>query len=239
MSEPLLEVSGLWKSFNSGPRQIEVLRGLDLQVHNGEAVAVVGDSGVGKSTLLHILGGMDRPDRGRVLFRSEDCYALGPGERAAHRNRNVGFVFQFHFLLPELNALENVEMPFRIGRRADDAREEARRILERLGLGDRLDHHPAALSGGEQQRVAIARALVGKPALVLADEPTGNLDPATGGEVFRMLRGVQHERPFALVLASHSERLARGCDRLLRLDEGRLREMEERETREYFDRFGV
>jgi len=239
MSEPLLRVERLWKSFANGPRTIEVLADLELSVAAGEAVAVVGDSGVGKSTLLHIVGGMDRPDRGRVLFRGQDCYAGGPRLLAEHRNRDVGFVFQFHHLLPELTALENVELPFRIGRRTQGTGEEARRLLGRLGLGARLEHRPAALSGGEQQRVAIARALVARPALVLADEPTGNLDPATGSDVFRLLRELQRERPFALVLASHSERLARGCDRLLRLAGGRLRAMEERETREYFDRFGA
>ncbi len=239
MSEPLLAVDDLWKSFKSGSRTIEVLSGLDLAVAAGEALAVVGDSGVGKSTLLHILGGMDRPDRGTVRFRGRDHYAGSVHELAEHRNRNVGFIFQFHHLLPEFTALENVEMPFLIGRRPLGAREEAQRLLGRLGLGDRLAHRPAALSGGEQQRVAIARALVARPPLVLADEPTGNLDPTTGVEVFRLLRELQRERPFALVLATHSERLARGCDRLLRLDRGRLREMEERETREYFDRFGA
>jgi len=239
MSEPLLQVRALWKSFRSGTRTIEVLRGLDLEVPAGEAVAVVGDSGVGKSTLLQILGGLDRPDRGEVRFRGRDSYALSARELAEHRNREVGFIFQFHHLLPELTAIENVAMPFLIGRRREGVREEPRRILERLGLGERLTHHPGALSGGEQQRVAIARALAVRPSLVLADEPTGNLDPATGMEVFRLLRELQHERPFALVLASHSERLARGCDRLLRLADGRLREMQERETQEYFDQLGV
>ena len=239
MSEPLLRVEALDKSFSSGSRSLRVLRDLRLDVVEGEAVAIVGDSGVGKSTLLHILGGMDRPDRGRVLFRGGDIYDLCPSELAAHRNRNIGFIFQFHYLLPEFSALENVEMPFLIGRQPERAREEARRILGQLGLEDRLAHVPGELSGGEQQRVAIARALVVGPSLVLADEPTGNLDPRTGVEVFRMLRELQEQERFALVLASHSERLARGCDRLLRLDDGGLRLMEERETREYFDRFGV
>ena len=239
MSESLLRVETLDKSFRTGSRELRVLRELEFDVAECEAVAIVGDSGVGKSTLLHILGGMDRPDGGRVLFRGRDIYGLPPAELAAHRNRNVGFIFQFHHLLPELTAIENVEMPFHIGRRAERAREEANRILAQLGMGDRLDHVPGELSGGEQQRVAIARALVAGPSLVLADEPTGNLDPHTGGDVFRLLRDLQSERRFALVLASHSERLARGCDRLLRLDDGGLRRMEERETQEYFDRFGV
>ena len=160
-------------------------------------------------------------------------------QRAEYRNRNVGFVFQLHHLLPEFTALENVEMPFRIGRRTDDFRSEARRVLERIGLGDRLSHYPGTLSGGEQQRVAIARAIIMGPGLVLADEPTGNLDPATGLEVFRLLRELQGERPFALVLATHSERLARGCDSLARLEDGTLHALDERQTREYFDGLGA
>jgi lipoprotein-releasing system ATP-binding protein len=239
MSDSLLRVENLDKSFRSGSRELRVLRELEFDVSEGEAVAIVGDSGVGKSTLLHILGGMDRPDGGRVLFRGRDIYGLSPAELALHRNRNVGFIFQFHHLLPELTAIENVEMPFHIGRRPERATEEALRILEQLGMADRLNHVPGELSGGEQQRVAIARALVAGPSLVLADEPTGNLDPHTGGDVFRLLRGLQGQIRFALVLASHSERLARGCDRLLRLDDVGLRRMEERETQEYFDRFGV
>jgi lipoprotein-releasing system ATP-binding protein len=239
MSDSLLRVENLDKSFRSGSRELRVLRELEFDVSEGEAVAIVGDSGVGKSTLLHILGGMDRPDGGRVLFRGRDIYGLSPAELAVHRYRNVGFIFQFHHLLPELTAIENVEMPFHIGRRPERATEEALRILEQLGMADRLNHVPGELSGGEQQRVAIARALVAGPSLVLADEPTGNLDPHTGGDVFRLLRGLQGQIRFALVLASHSERLARGCDRLLRLDDGGLRRMEERETQEYFDRFGV
>ena len=206
MSDGLLQVHRLSKSYRSGPRVIEVLRELELEVHAGETLAVVGDSGVGKSTLLHLLGGLDRPD----------------------------FGFQFHHLLPEFTALENVEMPFRIGRRPDADRARSRRLLERLELGDRLTHRPGELSGGEQQRVAVARAVVLGPELVLADEPTGNLDPHTGRKVFEVLCALQREFGFALILASHSERLARGCNRVLRLEDGRLRSMGEQETREYF-----
>jgi lipoprotein-releasing system ATP-binding protein len=216
-----------------------VLHGLDLEVAEGDSVAIVGDSGVGKSTLLHILGGLDRPDQGAVLFCGRAIHALALRARAEHRNRNVGFVFQFHHLLPELTALENVEMPFRIGRRLGAGREPARELLVRLGLGGRLAHYPSALSGGELQRVAIARALVVRPALVLADEPTGNLDPRTGGEVFGLLRELQRERPFALVLATHSERLAGACDRVCRLEGGVLRALGEHESREYFRGLGV
>jgi len=235
MSESLLSASGLDKSFVSGSRRIDVLRGLDLEVAPGESVAVIGDSGVGKSTLLQILGTLDRPDAGVLRFRGEDVFSKDDRFLAVYRNRHVGFVFQFHHLLPEFTALENTEMPFRIGRVEGDFRTRARRVLFELGLGDRLDHRPGALSGGEQQRVAIARAIVTEPDLVLADEPTGNLDPATGLGIFSMLREVQLKRSFSLVLATHSERLARGCDRILRLESGSLRPLEAEETKDYFD----
>ncbi len=235
MSEPLLAARGIFKSYPSGQRRIEVLRGLELEIGRGEAIAVVGESGVGKSTLLHILGGLDRPDAGRLLFEGNDVFGLDARSLAAYRNSRVGFVFQLHHLLPEFTALENVVMPFRIGRRGGEGEEIARAVLEGLGLADRLDHRPAALSGGEQQRVAIARAVAPGPAVVLADEPTGNLDPATGAAVFSMLRDLQRERGFALVMATHSERLARGCDRVLRLEDGALRVMGDAEARDYFE----
>ena len=235
MSELLLSVSGLVKNFVSGSRRIEVLRGLELELASGESVAVIGDSGVGKSTLLQILGGLDRPDAGVLRFRGEEVFSGDSRFLARYRNRNVGFVFQLHHLLPEFTALENAEMPFRIGRSEADFRTRVRDVLVELGLGDRLNHRPGALSGGEQQRVAIARAVVLGPDLVLADEPTGNLDPGTGLGVFSLLRKLQRERSFALVLATHSERLARGCDRILRLEEGRLRPLEAAEARDYFD----
>jgi lipoprotein-releasing system ATP-binding protein len=238
MSEHLLSARGIRKSYRSGPRTIDVLRGLDLDISDREAVAIVGDSGVGKSTLLHILGGLDRCDAGDLLFEGSQLYAGDARELAEHRNRNVGFIFQFHYLLPEFTALENVEMPFRIGRRDGDLTAEARSILTRLGLESRLSHRPGELSGGEQQRVAIARALAVGPRLVLADEPTGNLDPGTGRRVFELLRELQRERSFALVLASHSERLATGCDRVLRLEEGLLRPLGKAEEREYFSGLG-
>jgi len=239
MSEAILRAERVSKSYGTGPGRIEVLNGLDLSLARDEAVAVIGDSGVGKSTLLHILGGLDRPDEGRVLFGAFDVFEGDMRRLATYRNRSVGFVFQFHHLLPEFTALENVAMPFRIGRRKNDFEREARKILERLGLADRLDHRPSELSGGEQQRVAIARALATGPDLVLADEPTGNLDPGTGRKMFSLLRELQKERSFSLILASHSERLAASCDRILRLDEGRLRELEPSETRLFFKGFGV
>lgn len=234
MNEVVLGVSGLVKSYGGGDRRIEVLKGLDLEVAAAEAVAVVGDSGVGKSTLLHLLGGLDRPDAGAVRFRGRDVYGEGTRALAEYRNRCVGFIFQFHYLLPEFSAVENVEMPFRIGRRPGDHKPAATRLLERLGLGPRLAHRPAELSGGEQQRVAVARAVAAAPALVLADEPTGNLDPSTGAAVFGLIRELQRELRFALVVATHSERLARGCDRVLRLEDGGLRPLPEAETRAYF-----
>ncbi len=235
MSERVLRADGLVKTYPSGGRKIEVLRGLDLDVAAGEAVAVVGESGVGKSTLLHVLGGLDRPDAGRVVFRERDVYAGGADSLAAHRNRHVGFVFQFHHLLPEFTAVENVAMPFRIGRRLGAAGDRPRRLLERLGLGERLEHYPSQLSGGEQQRVAMARAVANRPDVVLADEPTGNLDPHTGERVFGMLRELQAAEGFAVVLATHSARLAQGCERILRLEDGVLRPMEPAEVRAYFD----
>jgi lipoprotein-releasing system ATP-binding protein len=234
MSESVLDAAGLVKSYRSGERTLEVLRGLDLCVGAGEALAIVGDSGVGKSTLLHILGGLDIPDDGAVRFRGVPTVHPNGGELFEYRNRHVGFIFQFHHLLPEFTALENVEMPFRIGRRPGDGTEMARETLMRLGLADRLHHRPSALSGGEQQRVAIARAVAPGPEVILADEPTGNLDPATGAAVFELLRTLQRERGFALVLATHSGRVAHGCDRMLRLAEGRLRPMADGEASRYF-----
>ena len=235
MSDAVLTASRVSKTYLSGRRAIEVLRGLDLEVGHAEAVAVVGDSGVGKSTLLHLLGGLDRPDDGTIQFRGREIVPRDVRFMSRYRNRHVGFVFQFHHLLPEFTALENVELPFRIGRRSADSAARAREVLVQLGLGDRLDHRPGELSGGEQQRVAIARAVAPGPDVVLADEPTGNLDPATGQGVFETLRGLQAGHSFALVLATHSGRLARGCDRILRLEQGRLRPLEVQEATDYFD----
>jgi lipoprotein-releasing system ATP-binding protein len=234
MSEPVLGARRLVKTYRSGEKDLQVLRELDLDVAAGEAVAVIGDSGVGKSTLLHILGGLDLPDAGAVAFRGRETVTPRGGDLAEYRNREVGFIFQFHHLLPEFTAQENVEMPFRIGRRRGDPSAPAKAMLERLGLADRLAHRPSALSGGEQQRVAIARAVAPGPAVVLADEPTGNLDPGTGAAVFGLLRELQRDRGFALVVATHSGRVAHGCDRMLRLVDGRLRSMEDGEALRYF-----
>jgi lipoprotein-releasing system ATP-binding protein len=223
MSEPVLRATGLFKSYESASRGVSVLRGVDLDLTEGEAVAVVGESGVGKSTLLHILGGLDRPDGGSLLFRGRDVFAGGAAALPAYRNRSIGFVFQFHHLLPEFTAVENVEMPFRIGRDRSDFRATAVEILTRLGLGGRLDHRPAALSGGEQQRVAIARAVVFGPAVVLADEPTGNLDSHTGTEIMELVREFNQQLGMTVVMVTHERALAeRYAQRMIFLADGKL-----------------
>ena len=220
---PLVQATGLHKRYVDGPSVVEVLLGLDLEVHTGDRVAVVGASGVGKSTLLHILGCLDRPSAGHVLFDGRDI--LGGSERdvAAFRSREIGFVFQFHQLLGDFTALENVELAGRIGREPRAAvRARAIDLLERVGLGARLGHRPGELSGGEQQRVAVARAVMRRPRLVLADEPTGNLDPATGKRVQDLLIDLNRETGAALVVATHNERFAQALGRCLRLEHGRL-----------------
>jgi len=212
----------LCKVYGDGHRVV-VLDGLDLTVAPGEVVAIIGQSGVGKSTLLHILGTLDRPTGGRVFFEGQDVFALDEKQQAAFRNRSIGFVFQFHHLLPDFDAVENVMMPALIqGVRRSEAYARARALLERVGLGDRLDHRPGQLSGGELQRVAIARALVQSPKALLADEPTGNLDPATAAEVHQLLLELNRERGTTLVLVTHNEELARLAHRSLRLYQGRL-----------------
>jgi lipoprotein-releasing system ATP-binding protein len=208
-------------------------------VGRGDRVAIVGVSGSGKTTFLQLLGGLDDPTAGEVRVAGNSMTEANDVERGRLRNRALGFVYQFHHLLPEFTALENVEMPFRIGRRRPEERTSARKLLSRLGLAERLDHRPSELSGGEQQRVAVARAVVAEPALVLADEPTGNLDPATGRRVFELLRELQVERSFSLVLATHSARLAAGCDRVLRLVGGRLGELGAADARRHFDGLGA
>jgi lipoprotein-releasing system ATP-binding protein len=219
-----LSVSSLNKRYQVGSQTIHVLRDLDLAVEAGEMVAVVGASGVGKSTLLHLLGGLDRADSGSVRIGDGDISGLPDAGLVAFRNRHVGFVFQFHHLLPEFSALENAEMPLRIARvPAAEGRPRARRLLERVGLGERLDHRPGMLSGGEQQRVAVARALVMEPSLLLADEPTGDLDEDTADTLHALLREMHAEFGLTSVIATHNPRLAGACDRTLRLEGGRLR----------------
>jgi lipoprotein-releasing system ATP-binding protein len=220
---PLVAVAGLNKRYHVGSQTIHVLRDLELEVDAGEMVAVVGASGVGKSTLLHLLGGLDRADTGSIRIRESELGMLSDSELVAFRNRHIGFVFQFHHLLPEFDALENAELPLRIARRPlAGARPHAKRLLERVGLGDRLRHRPGMLSGGEQQRVAVARALVMQPTLLLADEPTGDLDEDTGEALHGLLRQMHAEFGLTSLIATHNPRLAGACDRILRLEGGRL-----------------
>jgi len=221
---PFLTATALNKSYQVGTQHLHVLRDLDLAVERGEMVAVVGASGVGKSTLLHLLGGLDRMDSGSIRIGEVDISALSEASLVPFRNKQIGFVFQFHHLLPEFSALENAEMPLRIARlSADEARTRAARVLNRLGLADRLTHRPAMLSGGEQQRVAVARALVTEPSVLLADEPTGDLDEATADSLHALLREMHRERNLSSVIATHNMRLAASCDRVFRLEAGQLK----------------
>jgi lipoprotein-releasing system ATP-binding protein len=218
-----LTATNLNKSYQVGTQRLHVLRDLSLTVDRGEMVAIVGASGVGKSTLLHLLGGLDRMDSGVIHVGETDISGLPEDALTIFRNRHVGFVFQFHHLLPEFTALENAEMPLRIARvRSMDARARAMAVLERLGLADRRTHRPTMLSGGEQQRVAVARALVTEPSVLLADEPTGNLDERTAETLHALLREMHRERQLSSVIATHNMQLARSCDRILRLEGGHL-----------------
>ena len=221
----VLEAKGIDKAYTVGSSKVPVLRQLDLLVDAGEMVAVVGASGVGKSTLLHVLGGLDSIDAGSVRLGDADLAAMKPDALTAFRNHHVGFVFQFHHLLPEFTALENAGMPMRIARRPVPERDtRARALLERVGLGERLTHKPGMLSGGEQQRVAIARALVMEPRILLADEPTGDLDEHTAEALHELLREMHREHGLTSIIATHNPRLSAACDRVLRLEEGKLRE---------------
>ena len=219
-----LQITSLSKAYRASSRTLAVLRGLDLTVEAGEMVAVVGASGVGKSTFLHVVGGLDRADGGTVRVGETEVTGLSDAELVAFRSLHIGFVFQFHHLLPEFSAVENAEMPLRIARRpALEARARAASLLAQVGLEERLDHRPGMLSGGEQQRVAIARALVMRPGLLLADEPTGDLDEATAETLHALLRTMHARHGLTSLIATHNPRLAGSCDRVLRLENGRLR----------------
>ena len=223
--EKVLEARGVSKSFQQGPVTLQVLSGVELAIARGERLSIVGASGSGKTTLLQILGGLDRPSAGTVLIDGRDIHGLTERDRGELRNRTLGFVYQFHHLLPEFSALENVAMPLLVRRvKVSQAREQARELLERVGLGERLGHRPHQLSGGERQRAAVARALVTQPKIVLADEPTGNLDGINAEAVFELMLELNRERGTSLVVVTHDPRLAARMDRIYELQGGRLLE---------------
>jgi len=223
MSEPLLRACALTKTYAMGKRTLEVLRGVDLTVARGDFLALRGASGAGKSTLLHLIGGLDSPNAGEIFFNGQNLAKFSEGELTHFRNRCVGFIFQAYHLLPELDALENVCLPARMAR-MPIAKVEARgrELLTRVGLKERTDHKPSELSGGEQQRVAIARALINEPELLLADEPTGNLDSRTGGEIIELLKGLRVERQMTLIIATHDAKVAAHAQRVVELADGRI-----------------
>jgi lipoprotein-releasing system ATP-binding protein len=223
MGAPFLEVVDLHKSYFLNGQRIDVLRGVSVTVEQGELVSLVGASGSGKSTFLHVVGTLDLPAAGELLFRGRSVFELNDADVARFRNRSVGFVFQSHFLLPEFTAVENVAMPALVDRQDRAvALRQARELLERVGLGARADHRPGELSGGESQRVALARALILKPELLLADEPTGNLDPATGEGIHALLREVNRDLGLTAIVVTHNDALARSMPRRLRLHDGKV-----------------
>jgi lipoprotein-releasing system ATP-binding protein len=220
---PLIDALGVKKTFNTPHGSVEVLKGIDLRIDRGERVAIIGYSGAGKTTLMHILGALDRPNSGQVLFEERDIFSLRGGSLDEFRNRTVGFVFQFHQLLPEFNALENVMMPSLVARcDRRESEKNARELLQDVGLGHRLLHKPGELSGGEQQRVAIARALSRTPRLLLADEPTGNLDSKTSDEIYLLLERLHRDRGLTMVVVTHSQSLAARMDRMVHMEDGLL-----------------
>ena len=225
MSELLLSASGLHKTYILGKRSLEVLRGVDLCLERGDFLSMRGASGAGKSTLLHLLGGLDTPTQGQILLNGRNLANLSRRELARLRNQEVGFIFQAYYLLPELDALENVCLPARMSRRsASEVEKQGRELLTRVGLKDRVEHKPYELSGGEQQRVAIARSLINEPDLILADEPTGNLDSNSGEEIIELLCSLRTERQATLVIATHDAELAARAPRMIELVDGRIRQ---------------
>lgn len=223
MSEPLLDVMDLCKSYGNGERKVDVLNGISLQVQKGETIALLGASGAGKSTLMHIMGALDRPTSGTVCFSGEDIFRKNEGQLALFRNLSIGFVFQFHHLLPEFSALENVMMPALInGLSRNEAQHRAMSLLDEVGLSRRVSHKPGELSGGEQQRVAVARALVMGPQLLLADEPTGNLDMKTSESVHSLFAEMHSSRGLTLLVVTHNEKLASRMSRQVRLQDGKI-----------------
>jgi lipoprotein-releasing system ATP-binding protein len=224
MNEPLIFGRGLHKTYSLGKRSLEVLRGVDVSLERGEFLALRGASGAGKSTLLHLLGGLDSPTEGVVLFQGQNLSELSRRELARMRNKHVGFIFQFYYLLPELDALENVCLPARMARiPAAKAEVRGRELLTRVGLKERMEHKPYELSGGEQQRVAIARALMNEPQLILADEPTGNLDSHTGEEIIELLCSLRTEKQTTLVVATHDAKVAARAPRIIELLDGEVK----------------
>ena len=223
MNEPLLSARNLAKSYTMGRRVLEVLRGVNLDVARGEFLALRGASGAGKSTMLHLIGGLDSPNAGEIFFNGQNLARFSESQLTHFRNRRVGFIFQAYHLLPELTALENVCLPARVARiSAGTAEKHGRELLSRVGLGERTDHKPFELSGGEQQRVAIARALINEPELLLADEPTGNLDSKTGGEIIELLKSLRVEKKMTLIIATHDAKIAAHAQRVIELIDGRM-----------------
>jgi len=219
----MIKITNLHKSFTMGTQELTVLKGIDLEIPRGQMVAIVGASGAGKSTMLHIMGMLDRPTKGTVYFDDQDLFKMSEAQQAEFRNRRIGFVFQFHHLLPEFTALENACMPALIQRRPlEEVEQEATTLLQEVGLGQRLHHKPGELSGGEQQRVAVARALLQKPDLVLADEPTGNLDTHTGESLFGLLRDLNRTRNTTFVIVTHNDKLSAQSDRIIHMQDGMI-----------------
>ncbi len=219
----MIGINGLYKTFKIGEHDLTVLKGINLEIRRGELLAIMGASGAGKSTLLHIIGMLDRPTRGTVSFEGQDLFQLSEAAQAEFRNKRIGFVFQFHHLLPEFTALENACMPALIQRRAPaDVETDAIALLNEVGLGERLHHKPGELSGGEQQRVAVARALMQRPDLVLADEPTGNLDTHTGEALFALMRDLNKSRGTTFVIVTHNEKLSAQADRIVYMQDGQI-----------------